>query len=54
LTAPLQRCPIITIRDPREAYEAARARVASGEYDALIVTGSLYLISDLISEGIEK
>jgi dihydrofolate synthase/folylpolyglutamate synthase len=49
-----QARPVTAIRDPREAYEAARAMVASGEYDALIVTGSLYLISDLISEGIEQ
>jgi folylpolyglutamate synthase/dihydropteroate synthase len=49
-----QECPVTAIRDPREAYDAARAKVASGAYDALIVTGSLYLISDLISEGFEQ
>ncbi|MDR1495757.1 MAG: hypothetical protein LBS67_02395 [Clostridiales Family XIII bacterium] len=38
----------IVIDDPREAYRTARAMVSAGEYDALVVCGSLYLISDIM------
>jgi dihydrofolate synthase/folylpolyglutamate synthase len=37
------------IRDPREAYDFSVAKVRSGEYGALVVCGSLYLISELLS-----
>jgi dihydrofolate synthase/folylpolyglutamate synthase len=33
---------------PREAYGFAAGKVRSGRYDALVVCGSLYLISDLL------
>jgi dihydrofolate synthase/folylpolyglutamate synthase len=36
------------VADPREAYHAARALVEKGAYDALVVCGSLYLISDIM------
>jgi folylpolyglutamate synthase/dihydropteroate synthase len=37
------------IRRPREAYDDAVSKVRSRQYDALVVCGSLYLISDILS-----
>jgi dihydrofolate synthase/folylpolyglutamate synthase len=36
------------IRDPREAYSFAVSLLHAGGYDALVVCGSLYLISDIM------
>jgi dihydrofolate synthase/folylpolyglutamate synthase len=39
------------IPDPAEAYRAARAIAVKGGYGALVVCGSLYLISDIMEAG---
>ncbi|MDR0519543.1 MAG: hypothetical protein LBG82_05785, partial [Clostridiales Family XIII bacterium] len=39
------------IKDPIEAYDAAASMARAGGFDALVVTGSLYLISDLAAKA---
>ncbi|MDR1292591.1 MAG: bifunctional folylpolyglutamate synthase/dihydrofolate synthase [Clostridiales Family XIII bacterium] len=39
---------VSVIRNPREAYDVSLEALRSGRYDALVVCGSLYLISELL------